>query len=171
MIDKAIAMPPDEKRDEFVTVIGAFMKMAQNTYNREGVSDEHIRNDLSTLSNGKLVLNEKIKIKDILAAKHTQVPPSIAKNTQKNQVKNSIDKEKQEQAKKMLSQNKQQENKSKQEQQKQPQQQKAATAQNTIKPTVAQTVVTPPLQVNTPETPTKKRRRGGVKHKKANRDV
>ncbi len=152
MIEKALTMPDDPKRDEFILLIATFMKMAQNTYNREGITDEHIRKDLLILSNGRLVLDENMKIKDILAAKNTQVPPSLSKNAQKNQAKNnSTDKEKQEQAKKMLATvNKQPLNTNKQQE----------------KPIVKLPTQKELEATAEEEAAAKKRRRGGVKHKK-----
>ena len=59
MIDKASDMEAGEKRDGFVSLIGSYMKMAYRTWNREHfVSDELIKADLKTLSNGKLELPE-----------------------------------------------------------------------------------------------------------------
>ena len=158
MIAKAVAMPLDEKRDEFVSLIASFMKMAQASYNRDGVTDEQIRKDLFTLSNEQLSLDENLKIKDILASKNTQIPASIGKTALKNQLKtNALDKEKQEQARRIVA------NTTKQQQGAQKQTQKP-----TPTPTVAVVASAPQPQspTATPEQPKKKRRRGGVKHKK-----
>ncbi len=59
MIAKAIEMEDEEKKNQFATVIGNYMKMAYRTWNREHyVSDEVIIQDLDKLSDGKLVLDE-----------------------------------------------------------------------------------------------------------------
>ncbi|MEY4925767.1 MAG: hypothetical protein RI894_203 [Bacteroidota bacterium] len=176
MIEKASTMPDDAKRDEFTLLIATFMKMAQRTYNREGISDEHIRKDLLMLSNGRLVIDENMKIKDILAAKNTQVPPSMSKNAQKNQVKaNSIDKEKQEQAKKMLSTTNKLPQEKPQPQIKPQVQAKPKVVQVAQNQAVSNQVVSNQAVSNQatlvfeeiePTATPKKRRRGGVKHKK-----
>lgn len=158
MIAKAVAMPPDEKRDEFVLLIASFMKMAQASYNRDGVTDDQIRKDLFALSNEQLTLDENLKIKDILSSKNTQIPPSIGKTALKNQLKtNGLDKEKQEQARRLLT------NANKQQQGGQKQPQKATP------PVAAATPAAQPqafTETKSAEQPKKKRRRGGVKHKK-----
>lgn len=166
MIEKALVMPDDEKRDEFVLLIATFMKMAQNNYNREGVSDDHIRKDLLMLSDGRLALDENMKIKDILAGKNTQVPQSLSKTALKNQTKgNVVDKEKQEQAKRMMANAK---NASAKNPQPQPQKQ-AQTAASIVIQKQPQPQPQPIEMLNeNSEEVKKKRRRGGVKHKKPN---
>ncbi|HMQ60688.1 MAG TPA: DUF4290 domain-containing protein [Flavilitoribacter sp.] len=57
LIQKAIAMPEGPKRDGFVATIGSYMKLAYKTWNKDHyVSDDVIKNDLDSLSGGKLVL-------------------------------------------------------------------------------------------------------------------
>ncbi len=59
MIAKAIEMDDPEKKQAFTRVIGAYMKMAFRTWNRDAnVSDDTIKADLEVLSNGKLHLDE-----------------------------------------------------------------------------------------------------------------
>lgn len=63
LIKKALEMPEGPKRDGFVRVIGSYMKLAYRTWNKEHyVSDEVIKNDLETLSNGKLSLDDDTSI-------------------------------------------------------------------------------------------------------------
>lgn len=63
LIKKAIEMEEGPKRDGFVRVIGSYMKLAYRTWNKEHfVSDEVIKNDLESLSNGKLSLDEDTSI-------------------------------------------------------------------------------------------------------------
>ncbi len=157
MIEQALLMEDNEKKEEFILLIATFMKMAQNNYNREGVSDDQIRKDLFSLSDGRLVLDENMKIKDILSNKNTQLPTPLSKTALKNQPKgNIVDKEKQEQAKRMMANAKNQ-----------PQQKTVPTAAapKMPKPQVASTVVDTVIN-NLEEEVKKKRRRGGVKHKK-----
>lgn len=61
LIKKAIEMPEGPKRDGFVAVIASYMKLAYRTWNKEHfVSDEVVKSDLESLSNGKLVLREEL---------------------------------------------------------------------------------------------------------------
>ena len=55
-VNKAVAMGDDQMKQEFAQVIGNYMKMVYQTWNRDNVNDEQIMNDLSTISNGELVL-------------------------------------------------------------------------------------------------------------------
>lgn len=68
LVRKALEMEPGTKRDELVTIIGSYMKLAYKTWNREHyVSDELIKNDLVTLSGHKLSLEEHIQFDTALA--------------------------------------------------------------------------------------------------------
>ena len=69
LIDKAIAMEDGPKKEGFVEVIASYMKLAYKTWNREHyVSDDVVKDDLVTLSNGKLELHEGHNSLDTLAA-------------------------------------------------------------------------------------------------------
>jgi hypothetical protein len=62
LIKKALEMEPGQKRDEFSHIIGSYMKMAYKNWNKEHyVSDDLIKNDLTVISNGKLVIDENIQ--------------------------------------------------------------------------------------------------------------
>ena len=64
MIEKALAMEDEEKKMGFAYVIGSYMKLAYKTWNREHyVSDNIIKEDLETLSNGQLVLEDETSFK------------------------------------------------------------------------------------------------------------
>ncbi len=66
LIKKAMSMPPGTKRDGFVRVIGAYMKLAYKTWNKEHfVSDETIKADLLALSNGRLKLDDETAINNL----------------------------------------------------------------------------------------------------------
>ena len=59
LIKKAIAMEDGPKKQGFITVIGSYMKLAYRTWNKEHyVSDEVIKNDLESLSEGQLKISE-----------------------------------------------------------------------------------------------------------------
>ncbi len=70
LIKKALSMEEGEVREGFTKVIGSYMKLAYKTWNREHfVSDEVIKNDLLSLSDGKLVLAEEISIDNLANAR------------------------------------------------------------------------------------------------------
>ncbi len=59
LIKKALEMEPGPVQDGFVQVIGAYMKLAYRTWNKEHfVGDDVIKEDLAKLSDGKLILAE-----------------------------------------------------------------------------------------------------------------
>lgn len=63
LIDKALAMEPGVVQDGFIAVIGSYMKLAFKTWNRDlYVSDEVIKKDLLSLSDGKLVIPDNVSI-------------------------------------------------------------------------------------------------------------
>ena len=67
---KALTMEEGPIRAGFTKVIGSYMKLAYKTWNREHfVSDEVIKNDLLTLSDGKLILAEEISIDNLADAR------------------------------------------------------------------------------------------------------
>ena len=68
LVRKAQAMEPGEKRNELVTIIGSYMKLAYKTWNREHyVSDEIIKADLEALSGHTLSLEEGVQFDTALA--------------------------------------------------------------------------------------------------------
>lgn len=69
LIKKAISMEEGPKRNGFVATIGAYMKLAYKTWNKEHyVSDEVIKGDLASLSNGLLVLDDNISLDNLTNA-------------------------------------------------------------------------------------------------------
>ena len=69
LIAKAIEMEDEEKKEGLVNCIGSYMKLAFRTWNREHfVTDEVIKSDLVTLSDGKLRLEEDVVIENIKPA-------------------------------------------------------------------------------------------------------
>ncbi len=70
LINKALEMEEGPKLQGFIKVIGSYMKLAYKTWNREHfVSDEVIRENLLTLSEGKLTLPEDTSIDNLANAK------------------------------------------------------------------------------------------------------
>jgi len=59
LVEKAMQMEDNEKREEFVMIIAAYMKLAYRTWNREHfVSDDVIKQDLHTMSEGQITISE-----------------------------------------------------------------------------------------------------------------
>ena len=69
MVRKASAMEDDDMQEEYVQVIGSYMKMAYKTWNRENVSDEMIRKNLVKISDGELELEEDANIDGLINPK------------------------------------------------------------------------------------------------------
>lgn len=69
MVRKAAAMEDDEMQEDYVQVIGSYMKMAYKTWNRETVSDEMIRKNLVKISDGELELEEDANIDGLINPK------------------------------------------------------------------------------------------------------
>lgn len=68
MVQKALAMEPGPIRDEFAEVIGAYMKLAYKTWNKEHyVTDEVVRQDFETMTNGQLTISTE-KDLDVLVS-------------------------------------------------------------------------------------------------------
>ncbi len=66
LIKKALEMEEGPVRDGFVATIGSYMKLAYRTWNKEHyVSDEVIKNDLETLSGGKLTMDDDASIENL----------------------------------------------------------------------------------------------------------
>jgi hypothetical protein len=63
LIDKALAMEDVEQRNEFLKIIGSYMKMAYRNWNREHfVSDEIVLGDLKVLIDGRCELPEDLAL-------------------------------------------------------------------------------------------------------------
>jgi len=55
MLERAMAETDEEKRQQLTQLVGYFMKLAYANWHKEPVHDEMIRNELSQLSEGKLL--------------------------------------------------------------------------------------------------------------------
>ena len=81
LINKALAMDEGPVRDGFVAVIGSYMKLAYRTWNKEHyVSDEVIKNDLKSLSGGKLELAEEISLDNLGSSNRRRKRPGGDRN-------------------------------------------------------------------------------------------
>ena len=64
MIMKAADYPEGKEREALIRLIANHMKKCYLTWNREVVNDDIIFNDLRILSNGKIVIDNEIKLSD-----------------------------------------------------------------------------------------------------------
>jgi hypothetical protein len=79
LIKRAVEMPDGLKRKGFIEVIGAYMKLAYRTWNKDHfVSDDNIKSDLKALSKGKLELDSHISLD------HLTHPSAPSKKKKKN---------------------------------------------------------------------------------------
>jgi hypothetical protein len=63
MVQKALAMEPGPKRDEFAKIIGSYMKLAYRTWGKEQfVNDELIKEDLRKMSHGQIDVSDEASI-------------------------------------------------------------------------------------------------------------
>lgn len=89
MIQKAIAMEPGPKRDDFARIIASFMKLTYRTWSKEQfVNDELIKEDLRKMSKGELDVPEDAYIdtyKNTSSAPANVAPLIQRKKQQKNQ--------------------------------------------------------------------------------------
>ena len=58
LVEKAIEMEDEEKKKDFTECIGNYMKLVHRNWNQENANDEIIKQDIKTLSEGKLELDE-----------------------------------------------------------------------------------------------------------------
>lgn len=79
MIRKARDMEDEEKKQAFAGIIASYMKMAYRTWNRDQfISDEVIKGDLDTLSEGELFVRDSIYVDPV------NHPKSNEKDRRKN---------------------------------------------------------------------------------------
>ncbi len=62
MIEKACEFEEGEEKDALIKLIANHLKKSYLTWNRESVTDEDIAADLETLSKGKILLSDKVKL-------------------------------------------------------------------------------------------------------------
>jgi hypothetical protein len=88
MIEKARQYDDLEKRKGLTEVIVNFMKMAYRNWSEEAVSDELIKQDLQTLSNGTLVVDDEMNIEAFVKSTPTAAPIAKGKSNQKRSFNN-----------------------------------------------------------------------------------
>lgn len=84
LIKKALEMPEDQKRDSLIFTIGNYMKLAYKNWNKEHyVSDENIKNDLYSISKGKIQLEDEVSL-DFLSKAIPKKPANQQKQGKSN---------------------------------------------------------------------------------------
>ena len=95
LVKKAIEMEDDGKKEIFTEIIGNFMKMAYKSWSNEEVSNDLIKGDMKTLSNGALEISEEMDIETMSnrqQKQHFQRKFSSNNNGNKNKNKNNRNK-------------------------------------------------------------------------------
>ncbi len=83
LIEKAIELEPSPKKDQFVALIGAYMKLAYKTWNQEHyVNDKIIMQELYEMSDRKLTFPDGYSI-DMLLDKDKQYNENYSNNNAK----------------------------------------------------------------------------------------
>lgn len=72
MIQRAIEMEDPEKKAAFTEIIGNYMKLVYQNWNRDNVTDDQIKYDLEFLSQGKLSLTESSNLDTLSRANRTR---------------------------------------------------------------------------------------------------
>lgn len=76
MVEKALTMEDSPERQQFIEIIGSYMKLAYRTWNREHyVSDEIIKQDLKAMTKGEIKIDENTAL-DYLKNVNISPPPS-----------------------------------------------------------------------------------------------
>ncbi len=88
LINKAMQMEDGEKKDGFVLIIAAYMKLAYRNWNRDhAINDENIRTDVKMMSGGKLDLPEKVNLDFLGGGKDLNSQPIRRKRRNKRNYK------------------------------------------------------------------------------------
>jgi hypothetical protein len=87
IIEKACEMEEGEERDYLIKLIANHLKKSYLTWSRDSVTDEEIAAHLLNLSNGKLNLDEGIKLTHVEIKGNTQRPKKRKFQPRTNQVK------------------------------------------------------------------------------------
>ncbi|MBK6731129.1 MAG: DUF4290 domain-containing protein [Bacteroidetes bacterium] len=83
MIEKAKGIEDPEKKKEFVEIIGNYMKLVYQNWNRENVTDDIIKNDLRFLSNNMLSLDDESNLDSLSRSSRRSTQPQQKTNQNK----------------------------------------------------------------------------------------
>jgi len=88
LIDKAVAMEDGPERTRLIQLMANHMKKSILTWNRDAVDDIKIYDDLRTLSDGKIDVNEDtvhlLEIREVLTPRKPMPPRQNQNNNRKN---------------------------------------------------------------------------------------
>lgn len=85
LIEKACEMDDEERREELIRVIGAFMKMCYKNWNRDNASDDVVAQEMRNLSRGRINLGESTNI-NFLIQPQTKVMGANSINNQQQKI-------------------------------------------------------------------------------------
>jgi hypothetical protein len=89
LITKAINIDDPEKRQAFTDIIGNYMKLVYQSWNRDNVNDDVIKTDIKFLSNGILSLDDQSDIDTLSnSTRRPQNRPNNRYNQNQNQNQN-----------------------------------------------------------------------------------
>lgn len=88
MIEKAKGIADPEKKKEFVEIIGNYMKLVYQNWNRENVTDDIIKNDLRFLSGNELSLDDESNLDSLSRSSRKTIQPQQKPNLNKQGKKN-----------------------------------------------------------------------------------
>ncbi|HLS71832.1 MAG TPA: DUF4290 domain-containing protein [Chitinophagaceae bacterium] len=89
VIDKALQEEDEEKQKQLAYAVGYYMKMAYNNWHYEPIHDDMIREELLKISNGKLNIDEHIKVHARSKRSHKNHRNSRSKTNHRNHRNNS----------------------------------------------------------------------------------
>jgi len=96
LMEKAIAMEDGDKKEQFVALIGAYMKMAYKTWSSDAyVNDRTIKHDLEKMTKGKLVFPNGYSMDFLMDQIKESKVPKDPRDTRKNQKKKNSQKRRQ----------------------------------------------------------------------------
>ena len=89
LMEKAIETEEGEKKEQFIALIGAYMKMAYKTWSADAyVNDNTIKHDLEKMTNGKLVFPDGYSMDFLMEnMKESKIPKDPRDNNRKNKNK------------------------------------------------------------------------------------
>lgn len=76
MVKKAVEMEDPEMKKAYSEVIGNYMKLVYNNWNRENITDEVIKNDFNSLSNGELKIDEETSLDTLTKSNRKKKRPT-----------------------------------------------------------------------------------------------
>ncbi len=96
LMDKAIEMEDGVKKEQFIALIGAYMKMAYKTWSSDVyVNDRTIKHDLEKMTNGKLIFPEEYSMDLLLDNMRESKIPKDPRDNRRNNKKRKPQKRKQ----------------------------------------------------------------------------